>query len=135
MTVSERDRTAQAFLFETGMFDSSTEVAANPDHPLVLAAYRAADRLTAALSDQGGGWQPIETAPKRNRVYVDLYFPQREAGEYGRVPDCQYLPNETTPGWYAWNEEADAFYYIGDRATHWMYRPESPPPSSPAGEG
>jgi hypothetical protein len=82
--------------------------------------------LTAALSDQAVGWQPIETAPKHNRVYVDLYFPQREAGEYGRVPDCQYLANETTPGWYAWNEGADALYYIGDGATHWMFRPASP---------
>jgi hypothetical protein len=42
------------------------------------------------------------------------------------VPDCQWLGNETTPGWYAWCEENDALYYIGDGATHWRHRPESP---------
>lgn len=69
-------------------------------------------------------WQPIESAPKFDGCYVDLWFPQRIAGEYGRIPDCKWLGNERQPGWYA--ECDDGAYYVGDRATHWMRRPESP---------
>lgn len=40
-----RDEIAYAFLYETHMFDTPAEIAANPEHRLVKAAYRAADRL------------------------------------------------------------------------------------------
>lgn len=68
-------------------------------------------------------WQPIDTAPKHDGCYVDLWLP-RLSGEYGRIPDCKWLGNERQPGWYA-DSDCGA-YYVGERATHWMYRPEIP---------
>jgi len=88
--------------------------------------------LTAALSDRPSGWQDISTAPKFDGRYVDLWIPERAKREYGRIPDCKWLTDTRLPGWYANSDEG--MYYIGDGATHWRYRPESPPPSSIAGE-
>lgn len=39
-----RDEIARAFLYET-VFDSPAEIKANPEHWLVKAAYKAADKL------------------------------------------------------------------------------------------
>ena len=40
-----RDEIARAFLYETAMFDNPAEIKANPEHWLVKAAYKAADKL------------------------------------------------------------------------------------------
>jgi hypothetical protein len=90
------------------------------------------DSQNAALREyeaaaQQTQWQLIDTAPKFDGCYVDLWFPKM-SGEYGRVPDCRWLANERLPGWYA--ECDEGAYYVGDHATHWMYRPESPALSS-----
>lgn len=45
-----RDQIARFFLYETGVFDSVAEVKANPQHRLVIAAYRAADKIVAAIA-------------------------------------------------------------------------------------
>lgn len=94
-------------------------------HQMVIDALR----LAAKPADEG--WQPIETAPKIEGRYIDLWFPQRIAGEYGRVPDCLWIAKTTVPGWYADCEHLDEIYYLGDGATHWRDRPEFPPISEP----
>lgn len=47
-----RDQYAQAFLYETGMFDNPAEIKANPEHRLVVAAYKGADRIMKQERDR-----------------------------------------------------------------------------------
>lgn len=46
-SILDRDNIARHFLYATGMFDSPAEIAANPQHRLVVAAYKAADQIVA----------------------------------------------------------------------------------------
>lgn len=48
-----RDFIAGAFLFETGIFDTMAEIRANPEHQLVRAAYKAADKIRAEQEREG----------------------------------------------------------------------------------
>lgn len=41
----DRENIARQFLYATGMFDSPAEIKANPDHRLVVIAYKAADSI------------------------------------------------------------------------------------------
>lgn len=50
---SPRDEIARIILFECSIFNSDAEIKANPDHPHVQKAYRAADRI-ANLPQQVG---------------------------------------------------------------------------------
>lgn len=47
-----RDEIAREFLYATDMFDNHAEIMANPEHRLVIAAYRAADAISAKLANQ-----------------------------------------------------------------------------------
>lgn len=48
---ADRDFIARHFLYATGMFDTQREIAANPEHRLVVSAYKAADAILAASPD------------------------------------------------------------------------------------
>lgn len=49
----KREQIVRAFLFETSIFDSQAEIDANPEHRLVGAANKAADRIIALLQPDG----------------------------------------------------------------------------------
>lgn len=44
---TQRDEIARIILFECSIFNTDAEIKANPDHPHVQKAYRAADRIVA----------------------------------------------------------------------------------------
>ena len=70
--------------------------------------------LTAALEELGGGWQPIETAPKDGTV-VDLLIDGK------RTIDCCYEHNQ----WYKVMEEGTRCI-LWSKITHWMPLPKPP---------
>lgn len=49
----DRDFIARHILYATGMFDTPAEIAANPEHRLVVTAYKTADAIRAATALKG----------------------------------------------------------------------------------
>lgn len=87
------------------------------------------------MATEPSPWKTIDDSTPRDGSYVDLWYAAASGPGHGityrRIPDCRWLADETTPGWYA--DSRDGAYFlgngaidVGDDPTHWMPRPESP---------
>jgi hypothetical protein len=82
-----------------------------------------ADRIRALR--QGGGWQPIETAPKDKSVL--LFFPLIYAGcvEVGRYDDDRYAAKGARPFWRG-SQPNNLTAYRSAPPTQWQPHPPAP---------
>lgn len=79
--------------------------------------------LTAALSDQVAGWQPIETAPRKAHILIACADGVVREGYWG-VADYNRSKKSWVFGWVSHPNSGD------HKPTHWQPLPA--PPSSPA---
>lgn len=67
--IAYRDEIAAIILYELSIFNSLAEIKANPDHPHVRQAYRAADRIAAIkparklIDESGLGYEEAAIYP------------------------------------------------------------------------
>lgn len=93
--------------------------------------------LTAALSDQAGGWQDISTAPKDGTVF-DVWLGGLDIDEDDIEFYCG-VATRRSANWHYLNGKFRPCAGLSSIPTfihpsHWRPRP-APPPSSTAGEG
>lgn len=93
--------------------------------------------LAARLSGMAAGWQPIETAPKRRRVFlasliggkwrcvVASYYTQDDMADWENGDEC-------SPGWYersdAHEDATETVYLVGGEPKFWRPLPAAPEP-------
>lgn len=105
-------------------------------------AHELTDKALSPPSDGGrGGWQPIETAPRGQKLIAGYW---NACGKWRTVMACYYLPNTlpSTDDWAAddewapegWYEEGEAYCEDMRPLEHppvlWMPLPEPPSPAS-----
>lgn len=117
------------------------ELSLNAEHERAEALARRLESLLAGLQ-ASSGWQPIETAPERRKVFVTWvnalgkrrtalasYWPESTLEMADDVPDYQVTEDgkNLDAGWWEESEGNDeAMFCLVEKMTHWMPLPAPP---------